>query len=210
MSNAPAAASPRLVPAHRPDLCLEFADTLYWRGSEPPTESLHGIDDVLAWCRSTDTLDEPSESRLRTWWGARPNVAGHAFADVLAMRETIHSVFAAVAVGGPAPADALARLGRALAAAPARVDLAMSGGVYAWRLPDAEPSPASLLTPVLWSAGDLLVGPRLDRVRRCANAKCQWLFLDDSKGGTRRWCAMSSCGNRAKAHRHAARKKAEG
>ena len=30
----------------------------------------------------------------------------------------------------------------------------------------------------------------------------RWLFLDDSKSANRRWCSMSSCGNRAKAHRH--------
>jgi predicted RNA-binding Zn ribbon-like protein len=65
---------------------------------------------------------------------------------------------------------------------------------------------------VLWSAGDLLAGARRARLRQCANPQCRWLFLDDSKAGTRRWCSMASCGNRAKAHRHYAktRAKAEG
>jgi predicted RNA-binding Zn ribbon-like protein len=30
-------------------------------------------------------------------------------------------------------------------------------------------------------------------------------FFDVSKNGTRRWCSMSGCGNRAKARRHYAR-----
>ena len=60
---------------------------------------------------------------------------------------------------------------------------------------------------MVWSAGDLLVGPRLARVRRCANERCLYLFVDDSKSGTRRWCSMAACGNRAKAHRHYVRKK---
>jgi predicted RNA-binding Zn ribbon-like protein len=59
-----------------------------------------------------------------------------------------------------------------------------------------------MLAPVLWSAGDLLVGTRHARLRHCANERCLWLFVDESKGGTRRWCSMSACGNRAKAHRH--------
>ena len=66
---------------------------------------------------------------------------------------------------------------------------------------------AALLAPALWSAGDLLTGPQLARVRECANDKCLWLFLDESKNGTRRWCSMSACGNRAKAHRHYLRSK---
>ena len=58
------------------------------------------------------------------------------------------------------------------------------------------------LPHALCHGGDLLAGPRRLRVRQCANPQCQWLFLDDSKSGTRRWCSMSACGNRAKAHRH--------
>lgn len=40
------------------------------------------------------------------------------------------------------------------------------------------------------------------RIRRCANPACVLLFLDVSKSGRRRWCDMSSCGNRAKVARH--------
>jgi len=58
------------------------------------------------------------------------------------------------------------------------------------------------------SAGDLLLGPKLARVRQCANPACRFLFLDDSKAGNRRWCSMAACGNRAKAHRHYLRRKA--
>ena len=47
-----------------------------------------------------------------------------------------------------------------------------------------------------------------DRVRVCANDRCAWVFYDESRGGQRRWCEMASCGNRAKAARHRARKKA--
>jgi predicted RNA-binding Zn ribbon-like protein len=35
------------------------------------------------------------------------------------------------------------------------------------------------------------------------------LFLDTSKGATRRWCAMSACGNRAKVRRHAQRQRGQ-
>jgi predicted RNA-binding Zn ribbon-like protein len=42
-------------------------------------------------------------------------------------------------------------------------------------------------------------------IRRCANSACVLLFLDTSKGGRRRWCDMSTCGNRAKAATHYAK-----
>ena len=91
---------------------------------------------------------------------------------------------------------------------PARSALQRIGAGFGWRVEGSRLTNApALLAPALWSAGDLLTGPQLARVRECANDKCLWLFLDESKNGTRRWCSMSACGNRAKAHRHYARLK---
>lgn len=58
-----------------------------------------------------------------------------------------------------------------------------------------------------WIAADdylrLLDAP--ERIRRCAHPDCVLHFFDTSKNGTRRWCSMAGCGNRAKAARHHAR-----
>lgn len=45
------------------------------------------------------------------------------------------------------------------------------------------------------------------RFRICANDGCRWVFEDTSRGGRRRWCDMSSCGNRAKVRRFRSRRK---
>ncbi len=47
----------------------------------------------------------------------------------------------------------------------------------------------------------LLASERLARVKFCADEECGWLFLDQSKNGSRRWCDMGDCGNREKARR---------
>ncbi|MGW7137851.1 CGNR zinc finger domain-containing protein [Streptomyces xanthophaeus] len=44
-----------------------------------------------------------------------------------------------------------------------------------------------------------------DRIRKCASESCVLRFYDVSRNGTRRWCSMAACGNRAKASRHYAR-----
>ncbi|MGG8409884.1 CGNR zinc finger domain-containing protein, partial [Streptomyces sp. 12297] len=44
-----------------------------------------------------------------------------------------------------------------------------------------------------------------DRIRACAHDACVLHFYDTSRNGTRRWCSMAACGNRAKASRHYAR-----
>jgi predicted RNA-binding Zn ribbon-like protein len=47
------------------------------------------------------------------------------------------------------------------------------------------------------SLEDLLRSDELARVRQCK--RCTWLFVDRGRGVGRRWCAMRTCGNRAKA-----------
>lgn len=197
-----------LVPAAKPDLCLEFVNTRFWRGSDPSTETLNTPQDLLAWCEANRAHLPETVATVAEHWRAHPEEALAALRRSVAIREAIHGAFVEVAAGRRPDARALAPLNAALAEAPGRIALQPSDDGLAWTLPAMQTSVPALLASVLWSAGDLMMSGRLDRVRRCANDKCQWLFLDDSRGGTRRWCTMSSCGNRAKAHRHYARKKA--
>ena len=175
----------------RPDLCLEFANTRFWRGRPDPVETLTGPADVAAWAKS------PKAPPVRE------------FEQALRLRETIYRLFDAQAQSKPSGPRDLETLNEALAGAPARTTLRRIKEGYSWDF-DSKPATAlSILAPVLWSAGDLLAGPRLSRVRRCANPECGWLFLDDSRAGKRRWCSMSACGNRAKARRHYHKSKEE-
>ncbi|WP_428664628.1 CGNR zinc finger domain-containing protein [Reyranella sp.] len=168
----------------RPDLCLDFANTRYWRGQEVPTETLKAPADLAAWARATKPLP------------------GTEFDRAIALREAVYRLLDAQAQGKAAPSRDLETLNHALAQAPARTTLKRGRDGYEWNVDMTSGTALTLLAPVLWSAGDLLAGPRLDKVRRCANPECGWLFLDDSRAGKRRWCSMSSCGNRAKARRH--------
>lgn len=43
------------------------------------------------------------------------------------------------------------------------------------------------------------------RVRECEAEDCAIVYVDTSRSGTRRWCSMQRCGNRAKVRAHRAR-----
>ena len=194
-----------LVPGFPDDLCLGFANTCYYRGTDPPTETLGDLPALFAWCRSSAGLSAADERTLRRAWRED---AAKTLREALEIRETIYRIFFATAERKEPTAADLDVLNRALQTAPDRIGIARSGAGFAWRVTRvARPSIPTLLAPVVWSATQLLAGPRLPRVRHCANDGCLWLFLDDSKSGTRRWCSMSACGNRAKAHRHYVRHK---
>jgi predicted RNA-binding Zn ribbon-like protein len=189
-----------LIAAIREDLCLAYANTLSWRGSEAPAEGLPALADLGAWLDRTAGTAVAAD--VRAWSREHPKKAAAVFAEAIAIREALFRIFAAFAGGAAARDQDFAVLRKALAEAPARSELARADGAYAWRIGPVRPAAPDLLAPVLWSAGDLVLNVARRRIRQCANEKCLWLFVDESKSGTRRWCDMTSCGNRAKARRH--------
>jgi predicted RNA-binding Zn ribbon-like protein len=180
------------------DLCLGFANTRFWRGQDPPTETLNAPADLLDWLEKQAGWPASALAPVRK----NPGDAARLLAEAIGLREAIYRLFAAFADGtAAAPAD-LDLVNRALAAAPARQQLVERERGYGWAIAEAAGALPVLLAPVLWSTADLLIAAGERRVRRCANDRCLWLFVDRSKGGTRRWCDMSACGNRAKSRRH--------
>jgi predicted RNA-binding Zn ribbon-like protein len=195
-----------LVLTSRAEMCLDFANTLAYRGSTP-TESLRTFPDLLKWCGEAGVIPSQIAHQMHWWSEKHPKRAADTFDESIALREVIYRIFHAVASGANPDDIDLELLSRALRDAPSRTTLQRGAEGFGWQVEEAKPSANSILAPVLWSAGDLLVGPQLAKLRECSNDKCLWLFLDDSKNGTRRWCSMQACGNRAKAQRHYLRRK---
>jgi predicted RNA-binding Zn ribbon-like protein len=81
------------------------------------------------------------------------------------------------------------------------LDIKADTSVFLWRYPEIETTPLGFLEPVIQSAADLLISGNLDRLKRCSNPMCGWLYYDTSKNNSRRWCCMKTCGNRAKANK---------
>jgi predicted RNA-binding Zn ribbon-like protein len=188
-------------------ICLGFANTLAWRGRAAPIEALRDFGALLAWAETSAALPAQVAKALAEWASDQPSQSEEALAEAIAMREAIYRLASAVACGAAANDCDFAVLSDALALAPARQRLARLANGFAWQIDLGNvagtglPIPV-LLAPVLWSAGDLMVGSARRRIRQCANDQCLWLFVDSSKSGTRRWCDMAACGNRAKARRH--------
>jgi predicted RNA-binding Zn ribbon-like protein len=191
----------------RIDLCVDFVNTLAPRGSTP-AESLHNLREVLDWCSSNAGMmgkagiSADTRASIEGWGRAHPGADQSLFGETIALRESIYRILHGLASASDPPVDDLEALNRALAASPQRRCIERTKGGFGWRAETASPTVATMLAPVLWSAGALLTGPQLAQIRECANDECLWLFVDDSRNGTRRWCSMQSCGNRAKARRH--------
>ena len=185
-------------------LCLDFVNTVEWRGTPQPSERLADYGELLIWAEAAETIGRKARLRLEAAAKRHPEAAAAALAEAIALRETLADLFTADA---PRPA-LLDRLNAWLARAPERRRVTASSQGYGWAAAQAGEDFVSPLWPVVWSAADLLVSGQAARVRACGDKRCAWLFLDASRGRRRRWCSMEGCGNRAKARRHYRRHRA--
>jgi len=95
------------------------------------------------------------------------------------------------------------------AVAAARVDAVLAHGRIRPTLTAQGPGEAFEFDAPAWGPAWLAAHDYLrllrtapDRIRTCAHDGCVLHFFDTSRNGTRRWCSMAVCGNRAKASRH--------
>jgi predicted RNA-binding Zn ribbon-like protein len=198
MAEASAIATLNLVGAHP---ALDFANTMGALPDGAPREYLTDYAALIAWGLRLGLLSRAEAADLRERAADAPEPAARAVCAARDLRGAIYGLFAAHAVGTSPPRGVLARFNRHLARAQTHAVLTAtrSGFHRAWTGGDAPLE--RVLWPVAAEAAALLTSDQLARVRQCAGENCLWLFLDVSKNGSRRWCSMSDCGNRAKVRR---------
>jgi predicted RNA-binding Zn ribbon-like protein len=164
-------------------LCLELVAT-GGPGEFARYEVLHESADLVAWA-----------DRSRLPGGLELTVSEGELARARELRDTLFLLAADRAHGRPLRPAHIEVVNVAAAEAPL-VSRITPDGTRAWA-PDA--TGTQLLSTVARDAVDLFTGPHADRVRECGAHDCYLLFVDTSRPGRRRWCAMEHCGNRAKA-----------
>jgi predicted RNA-binding Zn ribbon-like protein len=194
--------------------CLDFVNTLAWRLTDRPVEYLLSYEDLLAWGRQAGLLAPEEMEALSGWAATHPEEARATLSRAVALREAVYRVFSAAIASEPRDESALSALNRELSVALSRLRVAaVEGDAYVWAWDrggedGGGPPLERLLWPVARSAAELLTSPMLSRVKVCAGEGCGWLFLDESRNASRRWCDSRDCGNRERVRKYLARKRA--
>lgn len=187
---------------------LDLVNTLDWRfGAKGPQDLLNSYDDLLRFTEQTKLLPSTQVRQLRR--AASESEGARALESSRELREALGEIFYARLDRRQPSASARETLERYFKEARQAQKLNWKQSPrLEWECP-AQPINAEFpLHALAISAADLMTSDAVHRVRACDNPGCRWLFLDNSKNHTRRWCDMKVCGNRMKARRFKAQRKA--
>jgi predicted RNA-binding Zn ribbon-like protein len=180
-----------------------------WLG-EPLAIDLANTVMVVRAGQEVDLLATPDD--LRRWLAAEQDRLGDCrfaldhLAEIRVLRDAIRQILSAAACGDKPPADAVAQLNAASAAAPMAPHLTVRNDRdFSVEEVSAGGDPlARMLGSLARSAIALLTGSERERLHMCDAPSCGMAFL-----GQRRWCC-AACGNRARAARHYRRARGSG
>ena len=192
------------------ELCLEFANTVDWRTSDHPEDTLPSYESLVTWSHKKSFLDDNEESHLNALVGAGSAAGNEVMKDARTLRESIYRIFSARAHHRQADQKDLETLNVMLSKGLEKMIVVPSSEGFRWSWRGKIP-PDVMLYPLAQSAAELLTSSDLSRVKECANEEqgCGSLFLDSSTQQTRKWCSMESCGTKVKLRKYYARHKNE-
>jgi predicted RNA-binding Zn ribbon-like protein len=187
--------------------CLDFVNTLDWRGREHPSEYLNSFEDLVRWSQHVGTISDQEAEQLSQNAQTLSLERKRVLQDSVILREVIYRIFSSIAQGKSAPNNDLAVFNQYLSRTMRWAQIVQEKGGFVWDTNKDQEKLDWILNPVIRSAADLLVSDELKRIKSCGDPACGWLFLDISRNHSRRWCDMRDCGNRAKANRFYRKKK---
>jgi len=188
-------------------LCLDFVNTVGWRGRNDAKDFFDTYTDLLIWSRYVNILKAKDFDMLNQRAKKYPDEAKKVLKGAIALREALYALFSARSEGITLPKNALTTFNNFLSQAMSHSQIIQKDKGFEWSTDGDRNSLDWILNPVIQSAAELLISVDIGKVKLCGDIECGWIFLDSSRNQSRRWCDMKDCGNRAKARRFYRKKK---
>ena len=182
-------------------LCLDFVNTVGGIRTGVHDDKLETYQDLLEWAVLGNAITRSHADSLALIARRRPEMAVKTLGDAKGLREALHAVFSAELKQRAPGRQVLDYVNQRIGQGLSHLRVRRGAGAYAWSWEPPEMLDAPLW-PVVHDAGEFLVAGSFDRLQECASDTCGWFFLDQTKNRSRRWCAMSGCGNRHKVRRY--------
>lgn len=175
-------------------VCLDLINT-EWALTHPP---------------DTELLNDPNWVHdFLVKWELPSNfqIAAHQSEELIELRSLLSQAATAVCLQGTPTDEQLEQINNLLAATPLQSQLQEHDGSFLLRVNPTVSDWSAVLYQITASFADLLASRDVKRLKRCENPDCLWIFYDESKNSTRRWCG-NTCASLIKVRRFRSRQKA--
>lgn len=187
-------------------LCLDFANTVFWRLRQEPIEGFTDYSVLLKWSQEIGLLTEAETTHLLQESQKHPDKAALVLSRAIKLRESLYRIIVTTQEGSHPKNNDIEILNSELSEMLQRAALFHVDGRFVWGWKVSENEMDQMLWPILYSSSELLTSSDMERVGICEGDGCGWFFYDQSRNQSRKWCDMGDCGNRAKARRFYKRK----
>ncbi len=172
---------------------LDFLNTVKYRGAAEPGDRLRSYADCLGWAHVAGLVSDEEAAAMADVDQAE---ARRCLRQIITLREAARRLF-----DGADP-EAAALVARRIEALRPVVHIDPASGALSRSIPLRQPR--DLVARIAAALADLLEQRPALRIKTCEGHDCDWLFIDRSKAGRRRWCDTRICGNAARVRRHRA------
>jgi predicted RNA-binding Zn ribbon-like protein len=188
------------------DASLDLVNTVDWTPRGLANERVTSYERLTRWAEGARLVPSSDAERLRTAARSRPGEARIAVTRARRLRSVLQRLYAGLA-GGALEASGWDDFNAELAEALKHLAVERRRSErkralrpdWTWRVPEGRLD--AFLWPVVWSAARLLTSDEADQIRVCGGPDCGWIYVDRSRNGQRRWCAMETCGTAEKTRR---------
>ena len=168
-------------------LAIDFANSYKRIGREK--EGISSFEDLLIFMKSHHLLHEDEASDLHMFHFQNPGRCQKVVDGLVELRNGFRNVLTEVEQGCYHKLE------------PTEEGMALKSVID-------ENGPEKLMFPIVRDIADYLASDHVEKTRGCASDDCDLYFVNQSRNGRRRWCSMSTCGNRAKVNAYLKRQEA--
>lgn len=188
------------------DPSVDFVNTVDWTSRGPELDQFSSYERVLDWAGGAGLLDSGAVAQLRATAETNPETAEDVRKQAIQLRAMLDRLYFRIVSGERAWREIQELNSMWLRRSLAGLAVVDHGHHFAlgWEQPGR--SLDAPLWAVAWDTAKLLTSDDAARIRRCGGTNCGWYYVDRSRNGLRRWCAMETCGTRMKSRRRAERK----
>ncbi|HYL98007.1 MAG TPA: CGNR zinc finger domain-containing protein [Blastocatellia bacterium] len=180
-------------------LCLDFVNTRILKAGNI-VDMIGSFGGLAGWAAAAKVFPESKIKSARTRWST-PAVRD-CMSQALDLRSRMSVAVTRLSSGKQPSREIVDAVNRVLEKRIGHTRVVRERGQYKREFEAELNHPVQLIVPIAESFGDLLCYADPSLIKKCGNPECVLWFYDTTRSHTRRWCRMSSCGNRAKAAAH--------